>query len=70
MLGCKNIDTNIITFVYQEIEYLAALNRWAEVNLKYKEILEENPDQWVYYGGYFDSVKQLKQINYTPSQGK
>ena len=50
----------------KEIEYLTALNNWSEVNLKYKKILENHPDQWVYYSGYFESVNRLKELKYVP----
>lgn len=50
----------------KEIEYLAKLERWVEVNIKYKEILKKNPDQWLFYMGYFDSIEKLQNVEYAP----
>ncbi|CAB3984664.1 Hypothetical predicted protein [Paramuricea clavata] len=50
----------------KKIEYLQKLERWSDVNLSYKNLIETRPGEWSIYQGYLESVTRLIEANYAP----
>ncbi|XP_028396566.1 N-alpha-acetyltransferase 25, NatB auxiliary subunit-like [Dendronephthya gigantea] len=53
----------------KKVDYLLKLERWREVNLLYKNLIEENPDEWSSYQGYLESMIKLVETNYSDTDG-
>ncbi|EEC10304.1 hypothetical protein IscW_ISCW007346 [Ixodes scapularis] len=61
------ILTSYLDFVPQhKVELLSKLERWPQVNSICKSLLLDNPDHWLFYQLYLDSVEKLQASGWTP----
>ncbi|XP_029837658.3 N-alpha-acetyltransferase 25, NatB auxiliary subunit [Ixodes scapularis] len=61
------ILTSYLDFVPQhKVELLSKLQRWPQVNSICKSLLLDNPDHWLFYQLYLDSVEKLQASGWTP----
>eukprot|EP00794_Sanderia_malayensis_P013849 gene13848-15297_t len=64
----RSIGNLIVEKQETVVKYLEKLEKWSKVNLVYKDMLRDRPDQWSYYVGYLDSVFKLIETCWNPGE--